>query len=203
MIVDFSSTPPSARYHFMTQTIVPRPIAWVLSLNEDGSHNLAPFSFFNAVCSDPPLLLLSVGKKSDGSIKDTRRNIASGRPFVIHIAGVELSEALNNSAAERAYGESELAGESLALEEFNGCSLPRLAGCHVAFDCCLHDIHEIGPNQQAMIYAEIKQLYISDEVVEQKGSRHVIDAAKINPLARLGGANYAELGEFFSLVRPK
>jgi len=203
MIVDFSDTPPSARYHFMTQTIVPRPIAWVLSQNDDDTLNLAPFSFFNAVCSDPPLLLLSIGKKSDGSLKDTRRNIISGRPFVIHIASTEQSSALNNSAAELSYGDSEVVADQVPLTVFPNCSLPRLANCDIAFDCCLYDVHEVGPNQQAMIYAEIKQLYLHDEVVEEQGGRYIIDADKLNPLARLGGANYANLGELFSLRRPK
>jgi flavin reductase (DIM6/NTAB) family NADH-FMN oxidoreductase RutF len=187
MIIDFNSTPPLTRYHFMTQTILPRPIAWVLSVNSDDSLNLAPFSFFNAVCSDPPLLLLS---------------IVSGRPFVIHIASVDQSQIVNNSAAELAYGESELAREQLPLAEFPGCSVPRLRDCHVAYHCLLHEVHEIGPNKQAMVYAEIKQLYLSDEVVEENNGRYVIDAQKINPLARLGGTSYAKLGEVFSLVRP-
>lgn len=203
MIVDFSSTPAAARYHFMTQTIIPRPIAWVLSLNESGSLNLAPFSFFNGVCSDPPLVVLSVGTKSDGSIKDTRRNILSGRPFVIHIAGTDQAQALNNSAAELAYGESEVLLDQLALADFPGSDIPRLADCPIAYDCRLYDHHEIGPKRQAMLYGEIKQLYIEDSVVAEEGKRYVIDAHKVAPLARLGGANYAHLGDLFSLVRPK
>lgn len=203
MIIDFSNTPALARYHFMTQTVLPRPIAWVLSVNSDKTLNLAPFSFFNAVCSDPPLLLLSIGKKSDGSVKDTRQNIISGRPFVIHIAGVDQSQALNNSAAELVYGESELSLDSLSLVDFPGCPVPRLKDCQVAFHCHLHEVHEVGPNQQAMIYAEIQQLYLNDDVVENNNGRYLIDAQKINPLARLGGTAYAELGEVFSLVRPK
>jgi len=203
MIIDFNSTPPLTRYHFMTQTILPRPIAWVLSVNSDDSLNLAPFSFFNAVCSDPPLLLLSIGSKSDGSIKDTRQNIVSGRPFVIHIASVDQSQVVNNSAAELAYGESELTREQLPLADFPGCSVPRLRDCHVAYHCTLYEVHEIGPNKQAMVYAEIQQLYLNDEVVEENNGRYVIDSQKINPLARLGGTSYAELGEVFSLSRPK
>lgn len=203
MIIDFNCTAPLTRYHLLTQTIVPRPIAWVLSLNEDNSYNLAPFSFFNAVCSDPPLLLISIGKKSDGSIKDTRRNIASGRPFVIHIAGSDQSHALNNSASELAYGESEVLLDKLTLVDFPGCALSRLADCQIAFDCCLYDSHEIGPKQQAMIYAKINQLYIDSDVVEEDRGRYTIDPNKINPLARLGGAQYANLGDIFSLVRPR
>ena len=114
MIVDFNSISPSNGYHLLTQTIIPRPIAWILSENEDGSLNLAPFSFFNAVCSDPPLLMVSIGKKPSGEIKDTRRNILSGRDFVIHIASLTQANVLSRSAATLVYGDSELEIDDLA-----------------------------------------------------------------------------------------
>lgn len=203
MIIDFLEIPALKRYHFLTQTIIPRPIAWVLSQNKDQSLNLAPFSFFNAVCSEPPLLMLSIGKKTSGELKDTRLNLLSGRPFVVHIASVVQAEALNNSAAEFGYGDSEVERSGLALTDFPGCDIPRLASCQIAYDCELYDSHELGPNQQAIIYARIKQLFVDDTIVEEANDRYTIDASKLDPLARLGGANYAGLDNFFSLVRPK
>ena len=74
MIIQFADLKPLQRYHMMTQTIIPRPIAWVLTENDNGSSNLAPFSYFTALCSDPALVVLSIGKKPDGSLKDTRHN---------------------------------------------------------------------------------------------------------------------------------
>lgn len=203
MIIDFADKSPQTRYHFMTQTIIPRPIAWILSENEDATLNLAPFSFFNAVCSDPALLVVSIGRKTNGSDKDTRINLLSGRPFVIHIAACEQAEQLNNSAAELAYGESELEQGHIALVDFPSSPLPRLAECQIAYHCSLYEVHELGPNKQAVIYAEIKHLYIADAAVEQHGERYTIDPLHINPLARLGGTQYAKLAEPFSLTRPK
>lgn len=203
MVIDFNDLSATARYHVITQTVLPRPIAWVLSINEDGTTNLAPFSYFTAICSDPPLVVLSIGKKRDGWLKDTRKNIASGRPFVIHIAGVDQAEHLNQSAAEMDYGDSEVLASNLPLAEFPGCDVPRLAACQVAFHCSLFDIHEIGPKKQGVIYAEIKQVYLADTIAEQTEGRYKIDAERINPLARLGGTNYAGLGRYFSLDRPK
>jgi flavin reductase (DIM6/NTAB) family NADH-FMN oxidoreductase RutF len=202
MIIDFTQEQPLNRYHLMTQTVTPRPIAWVLSENEEGSLNLAPFSFFNAVCSDPPLLMMSIGKKPDGELKDTRRNLLSGRDFVVHIASHEHAEAVNASAAVLAYGDSEVTTAQLALSQFPPCSLPRLADCHVAFHCKLYDSHEIGPSGQLIIYAEIANLYLSDNVARKEGDRYIVDPAKLNPLARLGGTAYAELGAIFNLQRP-
>ena len=88
------------------------------------------------------------------------------------------------------------------LIEFPGCPLPRLKECAVAYHCTLYDAHEIGPSQQSIIYAQVQKLYLSDDIAEKVDDRYVIDAAKLNPLARLGGANYAELGEVFSVKRP-
>jgi flavin reductase (DIM6/NTAB) family NADH-FMN oxidoreductase RutF len=202
MIIDFEKEAPLTRYHLLTQTVMPRPIAWVLSANDDTSLNLAPFSFFNVICSDPPLLVLSIGKKTTGEPKDTRRNITSGRDFVVHIGSFQQAAAINQSAAVLAYGESEVAASDLPLADFPGCALPRLADCAVAYQCALYEVHELGPNQQAVIYAEIMRLYLNDEVVTQKDKRFIIDAEKVNPLARLGGTEYAALGEVFSLLRP-
>ncbi|MFT6237218.1 MAG: flavin reductase (DIM6/NTAB) family NADH-FMN oxidoreductase RutF [Cellvibrionaceae bacterium] len=203
MIVDFNSISPSNGYHLLTQTIIPRPIAWILSENEDGSLNLAPFSFFNAVCSDPPLLMVSIGKKPSGEIKDTRRNILSGRDFVIHIASLTQAQVLSRSAATLVYGDSELEIDDLALETFAGCSIPRLADSSVAYHCKFYDSHIIGPSEQAILYAEVIQLYVNDDMVNVSNERTVIDADKMSPLSRLGGANYGALKESFSLKRPK
>ena len=204
MIIDFATEAALNRYHLMTQTLLPRPIAWVLSLNEAESpepYNLAPFSYFNAISSEPPLLMLSIGHKPTGGVKDTRKNLLSRRDFVIHIASVKQAAALNASAAPLAYGESEIAAAGIELEPFAGCKAPRIKACPVAFHCRYFDDHNVG--NQAVIYAEILQLYIHDENIERQGSRYQIDTQKLDPLARLGGSNYAGLGEVFSLARPK
>ena len=85
MILDLSELKPAQVYFQMIQTLIPRPIAWVLSEIEAGKYNLAPFSYFNAISSNPPIVMFSVGKKPDGSDKDTHRNIAERKHFTIHI----------------------------------------------------------------------------------------------------------------------
>ena len=209
MIINFAKEPPLSRYHLLTQTVIPRPIAWVLSENDpaaetgEASLNLAPFSFFNAMCSDPPLLAISIGKKPDGHVKDTRHNIMSGRDFVVHIANTNHAAAVNQSAATLAYGESELVASQLALADFPHCSIPRIADCPIAYHCKLYDAHDIGPNQQAIIYAEVMQLYMNDHVVAETNGRYIVDAKAVDPLARLGLSAYADIGQSFNLQRPK
>ena len=203
MIIDFSTIKPLQRYHLLTQTIIPRPIAWVLSENSpDASYNLAPFSFFNAICSDPPLIVLSIGKKPNGDLKDTRRNLLSGREFVVHIASIDQAEALNASAAELDYGASELDAMEMSLVDWEGSSVPRLAEALVAYHCTLYDVHELGPNQQAIIYAQIHKLYLDDTIVKVENDRLNINAVALNPLARLGAAEFSGIGEPFKLKRP-
>ena len=203
MIIDFSAIQSLQRYHLLTQTVIPRPVAWVLSQNDNASnYNLAPFSFFNAICSDPPLLVLSIGKKPDGSIKDTRRNILSGREFVVHIASIAQAEPLNASAAVLDYGESELDDMSLSLVDFEGCVVPRIVEALVAYHCTLYDVHELGPNRQAIIYAEIHQLYLDDTIVKKDNNRLYIDAVALDPLARLGAAEFAGISRPFTHKRP-
>lgn len=207
MYIDFSDISPSERYFAMVQSIIPRPIAWVLSDIGNGDFNLAPYSFFSGICSDPPLLMISAGKKPEGKEKgqekDTRLNIRERKHFVVHIASADSLDVLNKSAAtlEQCRSEIELLG--LEVEKFEGFSLPRLTTAPLAFGCELYRIDEIGNTPQAVIYGEIKCMYVADSAVEAHPERLVINPEKLNPLSRLGGSHYAKLGSLLSANRPK
>ena len=203
MEIDFGALSRSQVYATLTQAIIPRPVAWVLSQNPDGGHNLAPFSYFNAVSSDPPLVMLSIGKKPDGTEKDTRVNIRERDEFVVHIPSREQAEAVTASSAGRAHGESEVAELGLALTGFEGSPLPRLADCPVALACRRYQVIELGPPAQALILGEVLRLYADEGVVTREGDGWRIDAAAVDPLGRLGGNDYAALGERLTVARPK
>ncbi len=203
MYIDFDPLSPNQRYHLLTQTIIPRPIAWVLSENDDASLNLAPFSFFNAMCSDPALLVMSIGKKPNGERKDTAKNIFSGREFVVHIANVSMAAAVTTTSTTHEYGVSELDDVDLALTEFEGGNMPRLENCDIAYRCTLYEHHLVGPNEQAFIYAQAHSVYLSDSVATQNDRRISVDASKVNPLSRLGGSDFADFGNSFTIKRPK
>ncbi|MGB3918212.1 flavin reductase family protein [Thiothrix litoralis] len=196
MYLDFSRMSSSDIYFAMTQTIVPRPIAWVLSENEDGSLNLAPFSYFAAVNSDPPLLSLSVGSKPDGALKDTRRNIQARKQFVVHIAHTEMLESLNASAASLPEGASEIEMLGLETVAFEGFSLPRLKDCRVAFACELYSEVPLGDGSYALLLGKIKALYAADSIASiNEAGRLNVDAAAFQPIGRLGAGEYAYFGE--------
>ena len=208
MKIDFNSLSATQAYHLMTQTVVPRPIAWVLTENETasgaGAYNLAPFSYFNAVCSNPPTLMISIGLKPSGEEKDTLVNIRRNNKLVIHVASTALMPALNQSAASLPYGESELEHGDLKTVPMEGFDLPRLEEAPVAFACRLDHIHEIGAGPQSLVFARIESAWIDDTLVQidEARGRTYVDAARLDPLARLGGANYAFLGEHKTLKRP-
>ena len=192
----------------MVQTIIPRPIAWVLSDSGDGRLNLAPYSFFSGVCSDPPLIMLSAGKKPEGKEKgqekDTRMNIRERKHFVVHIPMADMLADVNDSAATLDHGVSEVESLQLDTVPFDGFALPRLAHCKVAMACELYRLDEIGHKKQAVIYGEVKHLYLDDEIVEVNDKqRLVVDPHGVDPLARLGGSYYAGLGDLLSAKRPK
>lgn len=203
MNIDVTTLAPTQIYHLMTQTVIPRPIAWVLTDSGQQSLNLAPFSYFTAISSQPPLLMILVGKKSTGVVKDTTRNALETGKLVIHIADVDLAQQVTASSAPLAHGESEIALTGVGLTEFEGFELPRVASCPVAFGCALYEVKEIGDTPQSLIFAQIEQIYIRQEVIDERTDRLKVDALKVNPLSRLGGSEYATLERTFSIKRPE
>ena len=204
MIIDLSELRPSQVYFTMIQTLIPRPIAWVLSEIETGKYNLAPFSYFNAVCSDPPLIMLSVGKKPDGSYKDTRVNIEQRGNFVVHIAHRDLLEDLNQSSATLAADVSELDLLGIETTAFEGSRLPRIAACRIAYACERYEIHELGGASQSIIYGRVNHIHIDDAITSTtEKSRLKVHADKLQPVARLGADEFMSFGEIIRLARPK
>ncbi|NVD35003.1 flavin reductase family protein [Marinobacter lutaoensis] len=204
MQIDLDSLPPLEAYHVLTQTIIPRPVAWVLSQNPAGDYNLAPFSFFTPITSNPPLLMLSIGKKpTDGAPKDTRVNIEQRQWFVVHIAHRELAVPMTETARTLPLGESELARVDLELVPFDGFPLPRLKDCRVALACELYDIQEIGAVPQSLVFGRIRQVFVADPAVTEDDKGRVrFDAACLDPLSRLGGSEYATFGGVIKVPRP-
>jgi len=213
MNINFEKISANEAYFAMVQTIVPRPIAWVLTQNTNDTYNIAPYSFFTGICSDPPLLMISAGKKPSGKEKghnkDTRQNIMDGKYFVIHIASSNQLELLNNSAATLDYGQSEILENNIEMTDFNidetnQFKLPRVKDCPIAIACQLYRLDEIGNTPQAVIYGEIKGMYINDEVIHlENKERLVLNNKKIDPLSKMGGPFYGTLGDELSIIRPK
>ena len=204
MYIELAGLSSNQIYFTMTQAVIPRPIAWVLSDNGNGGYNLAPYSYFNAVCSEPPLIFISVGKKPDGSYKDTRVNIEERHHFVVHIAHRDLAVPMTETSRTLPHGVSELDRVDLGLTEFDGFPLPRLADCRVALACELYQIQEIGPSPQTLLFGKVRSIYVDDGVAstDDKG-RFKVQADKVDPIGRLGASEYVTFGEILSIPRPK
>ena len=204
MKIDPRTISADAAYHWMVASIVPRPIAWVSTLNEDGSANLAPFSFFSGVGSDPPTCLFCVGRKGRveiGSKKDTWANVERTGEYVIHVVPDALAARMNLTSKEYPHGFDEFQVAGLLKLPSERVAPPRLAEAPVAMECRLLQLHEVGEpgDGTAVIIGEILFWHVHDDVVV--GGR--LDAGKLDAVGRMGGALYARTRDRFDMPRPK
>ena len=200
-MLDFSALEPKHAYAWMVSAIIPRPIAWVSTIAADGRTNLAPFSFFNGVTSNPPTLMFVPVNNRHGDPKDTVRNIRAVPEFVVHIVSGALAEKMNATAALLPHGESEFDAFDIAATPSTRVRPPRVADAPVAFECSLHAEVPVGEGPLAanIIIGRIHCAHIRDDVLNASGH---IDPAKLDPVARLGGESYSRLGERFEFKRP-
>ncbi|MBF0379952.1 MAG: flavin reductase family protein [Magnetococcales bacterium] len=194
MHIDLNDLKPGHIYGLMTQILIPRPIAWVLSDNGNGEFNLAPFSYFTGISSSPPLLMISIGKKQDGSSKDTLANIEHRDNFVVHIPATSQQKEVTASAEPLPALESEVKKLGLDLADINGFPLPRLKTCQIAMASVKHQIIRLDGVAQSMVVGRVKSVYISDDVIKE-GERLNVSALAVDPLCRLGSSEYGNLGK--------
>lgn len=201
MFVDFTTLDPRHAYGWMSGLITPRPIAWVSTVAPDGRTNLAPFSFFNGVTSNPPTLLFSAVNGRGGAKKDTVRNIEAVPEFVVNIVPHSLAEPMNASAALLPHGESEFAAFDIVTAPSTRVRPPRVAAAPAAFECVLHQIIHVGEGAGGanLIIGRIVALHVSDAILGADGG---IDPAKLDTIGRLGGDDYVTTRERFMVKRP-
>lgn len=189
-------------YKMLTGSIIPRPIAFVTSSTIDGALNAAPFSYFNIVSANPPLISISMQRKN-GITKDTARNIINKREFVVHIVDEENVEGVNQTAASLPEDENELDLTHFTLADSIEIDVPGIKEARVRFECQLEQTIELGGNEKDigcdLIIGRILRYHLDDNVYED---------GKINPytlgaISRLAGTNYAKLGDVFTIERPK
>ncbi len=195
--------PARAAYRLMLSSIVPRPIAWVSTLGPEGTPNLAPYSFFNGISSQPLIIMLAIAQKSErfgGGAKDTLYNLQATGEFVINIVDVSLAEAMNQTAGEWPYATDEFALAGLQSAPSVDVRPPRVAGARVALETRLHQIVPVSGSTTTIVLGRIVRFHVRADLLRENG---LIDSARLEPLARLGGAEYATLGEIFALERPR
>lgn len=201
MLLDFEKLSPRDAYGWMTNAITPRPIAWVSTISADGRPNLAPFSFFQGVCSNPPSLLIVPTNNRDGAKKDTLRNIEAVPEFVVNVVPFALAEAMNATAAGLPHGESEFDHAGLAPAPATKVRPPRVAASPVALECALDRIVVVGSGVGAgnIVIGRVLAMHVDEAVLGADGR---LDPAKLDLIGRLGGDLYTRTREVFEIVRP-
>jgi len=185
----------------LTGVVVPRPIAFVSTISNSGNINLSPYSFFNAVSYDPPLIIFSSSKfTSDGKLKDSLSNIEQNGEFVVNIVNENIVEAMNKTAAEYPENVNEFDIANLTQIDSDLVKPPRLRESPVNMECKLERIITLGTeaHPQGLVIGEIIQLHIDDQII----SGHRINHEKLKPVGRLAGNMYTHTNDVFELMRP-
>ncbi|MDP4155803.1 MAG: flavin reductase family protein [Bacillota bacterium] len=201
LAIDPSENTVRENYKFLIGSIIPRPIAFVTTKSKDGILNGAPFSYFNIVSADPPLISLSV-QRSTGRQKDTARNIREVKEFVVHIVDKHNVEKVNQTAASLPPDQSEIEFANLTLVDSLKVSVPGVRESQIRFECRLEQIIEFGQKDSPscdLIIGRIVQFHI-EEGIYQNGR---IDPKGLAAVSRLAGNDYANIGDIFTIERPK
>ncbi|PAV28061.1 hypothetical protein CIL05_18295 [Virgibacillus profundi] len=188
-------------YKLLIGSIVPRPIAFITSVGEDGTINGAPFSYFNVVSSNPPMISISTQRKN-GIQKDTARNIMEKKEFVVHIVDEQNVEKINITAASLPPQISEIEKAGLTLAESESISVPGIKESKVRFECILEHSVQLGENNTIgtdLIIGKIVRFHMDEEIYEDGRINH----EKLGAMSRLAGPNYAGIGDVISIERPK
>jgi flavin reductase (DIM6/NTAB) family NADH-FMN oxidoreductase RutF len=188
-------------YKLLIGSIIPRPIAFITSVSKDGTLNGAPFSYFNIVSSNPPMISVAIQRKA-GEQKDTARNILDSKEFVVHIVDQENVEKINETAASLPPNQSEIELAKLTSVKSTKITASGIKEAKVRFECILEHSVELGGTDSPgcdLIVGRVVQFHIDDSIYEN---------GRINPdalgaVSRLAGQSYARIGEIFELERPK
>ncbi|MEM8910602.1 MAG: flavin reductase family protein [Planctomycetota bacterium] len=183
-------------YEAMVAVITPRPIAWVSTISTDGIANLAPYSFFNGVGSNPPTLMFCPASKADGTPKDSHANIAATGEFVVNVVTTTFFDAMKQSAADVAADCDEFDMTGIGKADSFTVGVPRVADVAAAIECRLHTAIQLGtgPGGANLIIGQIQAIYVADETLDPSGQ---IDPDQIATIGRMGGPRYASTSDRF------
>jgi flavin reductase (DIM6/NTAB) family NADH-FMN oxidoreductase RutF len=202
MIVDPAVAAPADVYKLMVGVIVPRPIAFVSTLSASGIRNLAPFSFFTGISANPPIICFSpMIRGSDGTKKDTLRNIEETGEFVVNIVSEDIAQQMNLCAPEypAETDEFEVSGLTPAPSEL--VKPPRVAESRINMECRLHQVVHVSPQPLggSLVMGEVLRFHIADALF----SDFKIDQDQLHAIGRLGGPTYVRTTDRFDMQRPK
>lgn len=200
--IDPNQNTEKENYKFLTGTIIPRPIAFVTTADSKGRPNGAPFSYFNVVCANPPLISISV-QRSSGHLKDTARNIFETKEFVVHVVDQTNVEQINQTAAPLPPHENELELAKLTAVLSTKVSVPGIKEAKVRMECLLEEALELGGSGEEpacdLIIGRVVQFHIDHDIYKDGKT----DPQGLGAVSRLAGHDYATIGQPFEIKRPE
>jgi flavin reductase (DIM6/NTAB) family NADH-FMN oxidoreductase RutF len=200
MLFDFSTISLTDQYKLLVSTVVPRPIAWVVTLDQDGRLNAAPYSFFNVLSSNPPVVCIGIGGRKPGDIKDTGNNIRTTGQFVVNLVSAATAEAMNITAIDFGPEVNEIAEAGLTTLPSHHVKPPRIAESPVALECERLQIVELN-SDRAIVMGRVLAIHVRDDAVLDP-ERCYIDTPALDLIGRLHGAGwYTKTTERFEMKR--
>jgi flavin reductase (DIM6/NTAB) family NADH-FMN oxidoreductase RutF len=189
MEIDLNALEARHAHDLLTSALIPRPIAWVSTVNAQGQANIAPFSFFTGVSWSPPVLAVSVVTRPDGTFKDTLVNIRETGEFVVNLVSVDLREAMEETARTLPYGTDEAAAAGLHWAPTRKVRPQRIAEARIAFECTLAKIVAVdtGPDSGNLILGRMQLVHLRDGLLADERE---VDWQALDPLGRLSGKRY-------------
>jgi flavin reductase (DIM6/NTAB) family NADH-FMN oxidoreductase RutF len=188
-------------YKFLSGSIIPRPVAFVTTQSSEGVLNAAPFSYFNIITDEPPMISVSV-QRLNGEMKDTSRNAVEKGEFVVHISDETYIDQINNTAKPLSSSESEVEDSGLTPVNSNKVGVQGVKEANIRLECMLERAIELGGTEDNpscdLLIGRVVYYHIREDLY-RKGR---IDAAGLKPVSRLAGSTYAKIGETFELTRP-
>ena len=200
MLFDFDTISPQDRYKLLVSTEGPRPIAWVVTQDTNGVTNAAPYSFFNAISGDPPLVIIGIGGRKPGDAKDTGNNIRETGQFVVNMVSDANAQAMNITAIDFPHGVDELKEAGLTTMPSVKIKVPRIAESPVALECERFMNIDLGTDR-TLVIGKVLAVHVRDDCV-LNAERCYIDNEKLDLIGRLhGGGWYSRTRDRFDLPR--
>ncbi|SEN72399.1 NADH-FMN oxidoreductase RutF, flavin reductase (DIM6/NTAB) family [Gemmobacter aquatilis] len=201
MRFDLETLDPGMGYKLLAATVVPRPIAWVTTQSAEGAVNCAPFSFFNAMGGNPPIVTLGLLADAARGWKDTPRNILETGEFVVNLVPYRLAEQMNITCVDAPNGVNELELAGLTAAPSAHVRPPRIAESPISFEARVMQTLETGPHQ-LLVVGQVLAVHVDDDLVKDAARGH-IETRKLDLIARGGGADYYREGPTFQMTRPR
>lgn len=201
MYFSLDGSSPQPRSSIYSAIVAPRPIGWISTVAADGAVNLAPFSYFNLLSSEPPIVMFSCTAATDRAEKDTLVNVRASGEFVYSMATVPLARQMVSTSLSAPYGSDEFLLAQLEKAPSRKVKPPRVALAPAAFECTVEQIIDIAPRlpgdtPSSIVIGRVVAVHVDDDLLDERGR---FDTLRAKPLSRLGGANYAQITECFQV----